>query len=355
MKVTFISCLTKNCGIGRYTDELTNAIYNRGIDVTLYRKGGGEANYIKGYPYRSFKWLKHYVAPYFLSKAINDIESPVFHADYVDATTALSWSDKMRKAAIVTTAHDAIPFKFPAGKFEMKYYHYHVRNTARISDKIIVVSQKSKEDYVYYTGVNPEKIEVVYNGINHKFFYPDPVKTKNQVFTIRYIGGLGTNHKNAQALIEIARILESRNVEFQLQIGSGNAHLTPLPKLVEKYKLKNIRFMGFVPDKEVRSFLAGAELFLFPSLYEGFGFPPLEAMACGTAALSSNAGSLKEVLGDGAITVDPDPEAFAVNIERLINDSKALKELRDNGLKQAKKYTWEKACTETLNIYQNLN
>ncbi|WP_020533010.1 glycosyltransferase family 4 protein [Flexithrix dorotheae] len=355
MKVTFISCLTKNCGIGRYTDELTNAIHNRGIDVTLFRKDGGDLNYIKNYPYRSFKWLRHYVAPYYLSKAIKSSKSTIFHADYVDALTAYRWSGKKKSGAVVTTAHDAIPFKFPGGNLEMKYYRYHVNNATRISDKIIVVSEKSKEDYVYYTRINPDKVEVVYNGINHSFFYPDAVKKRNKVFTIRYIGGLGTNHKNAQALIEIARILESRNIEFQLQIGSGNAHLTPLPKLAEQYRLKNVKFVGFVPDQEVRQFLAEAELFLFPSLYEGFGFPPLEAMACGTAALSSKAGSLEEVLGNGAITVDPNPEAFATEIERLINDSKALNLLRENGLRQAQNYTWEKACTETLNIYNKLN
>ncbi|PWJ38511.1 glycosyltransferase family 4 protein [Sediminitomix flava] len=355
MNIKYISCLTSNCGIGRYTEELAKSQFESEHEVTLFRKNEGNPDYVKTYPFRSFKGLKHYVAPYFLSNAINNQEADIWHADYVDSATALKWSKhKNKNQKVVVTCHDAIPLRYPNGWVNDQWYRYMLNNTVEIADQIIVVSENSKQDLINLYNVPEEQIKVVYNGINHSFFYPDQEKVKNDIFTIRYVGGLLVSHKNAIALIETAKVLQDRGIEVKIEIGSGAAELTPLPALVEKYKLKNISFEGFVPNNQLRSFLAGADVFLYPSLYEGFGFPPIEAMACGTAVVSSGGGSLREVLRDGAYVTEAEPEMFAEAIIHLIEDSNLKKSLEQKGIKVAQEYTWEKACAQTTKIYNDL-
>lgn len=353
MKVKIVSCLTKHCGIGRYTHELGQGLYNLGENVNIYRKDESNGTFAHTYPYRSLRNLRNYVAPYYLYKAIKSHNSDIWHADYVDAAFALSMI-KNKKRKVVTTAHDAIPFFYAKGLNKL-HYSFLLKKADRISDAIIVVSQRSKEDLSYYSGINPDKIHVIYNGINHEQFYPDEIKKRNSVFTIRYIGGLGAPHKNAPLLIEVARLLADQKVEFRIEIAGGYPENTGLPDLVKQYGLSQVKFTGFVPDESLRNFLAGADLFLFPSAYEGFGFPPLEAMACGTPTVSSNGGSLSEVLNSGAILVEPNAEMFAEQIMRIMNNQELYEELRLQGLTTARKYIWENTVQKTLALYKMIN
>ncbi len=351
MKLTYVSCLTEHCGIGRYTHELARHVHQNSHDVTLYRKDGGKERYIKGYPYRSFKNLRHYIAPYYLSKALKHQESQLWHADYVDSGLALVLAKKTNQPVVVT-AHDAIPFIY--GKpLEKSVYQYQLKQSAQIANAIIVVSEHSKNDLLKFTTIPEEKIHVVHNGINHQAFYPDTEPVKNDVFTICYIGGLA-KHKNLETLIRTAQLLERKQITFKLQIGGGGYHQTYLPKLVRELGLSNVEFKGFIANNKLRSFLASADIFVYPSLYEGFGFPPLEAMACGTATLSSNRGSLAEVLKDGAICCEPSPKALAEHIADLYRHPEKLLSLRQKGIEVASEYTWEKTTEKTLAIYQKL-
>jgi len=352
MKLTYVSCLTQHCGIGRYTHELAQYMHkNTPYDVNLYRKDGGEETYIHGYPYRSFKNLRHYIAPYYLSKTIETLESDLWHADYVDSGLALALAEK-KAQPVVVTAHDAIPFMHSKPLDKLVYKH-ELKKTAAIADAIVVVSNNSKEDLLKFTNIPAEKIHVVHNGINHNIFYPDREPEQNKVFTMRYIGGL-SKHKNVETLIQAAKILERKQIVFKLQIGGGGYSKTHLPKLVRELGIENIEFKGFIPNEDLRAFLSTADLFLYPSLYEGFGFPPLEAMACGAPTVSSNCGSLPEVIQDGAITCSPTPEAFADHISFLYNNPEKRTQLRESGIKMASNYTWKKTSEKTLQIYQKL-
>jgi glycosyltransferase involved in cell wall biosynthesis len=353
MRVKIVSCLTKHCGIGRYTHELGQGLYKLGEHVDVYRKDEANNTFAHTYPYRSLRNMRNYIAPYYLYKAIKSYDSDIWHADYVDAALALSMI-KNKKKKVVTTAHDAIPFFYGKG-FDKLHYKFLLKKADKLSNAIIVVSKRSKEDLSYYSGINPDKIHVIYNGINHEQFYPDEIKKRNSVFTIRYIGGLGAPHKNAPLLIEVARLLAERRLEFNMEIAGGYPENTGLPGMVKQYNLSQVKFTGFVPDKDLRNFLAGADLFLFPSAYEGFGFPPLEAIACGTPTVSSNGGSLSEVLKGGAVLVEPNPEAFADQIVRLMNDRELYKKLRCQGISIASNFTWEKTVQNTLSLYRMIN
>ncbi len=353
MKITYVSCYERNCGIGRYVEELAKEEYINNKDIILYRKGDPIEPFIKNYPYRSFKNLRVYIAPFYLAKAMSKIKSEIWHADYVDGGYAM-WLAGKRNQHIVTTVHDAIPYIFnPPKKIDFLIYKNQLSVTDKISKALIVVSEKSKEDLINYTKINPEKIHVVYNGINHDFFYPDVIKQKNEIFTIRYSGGLG-GRKNIPLLLNTAKILEERNIEFKMEISGIAGNQNGLDILSKELKLKNVSFVGYIPDEKLRSFLAEADLFLFPSLYEGFGFPPLEAMACGTATIAANTGSLPEIIKDGGILAEPTPENFAGEIVKLINDTKLKETIAERGLQVSREYTWKKAAFETKNIYNKI-
>lgn len=351
MNINIISCANSRCGIGRYTNELAQQINKTNHSVSVYRKDNEQLPLFKVYPHRSLRSLRHYIAPYYLSKAIKEESPEIWHADYVDAASSFSYL-KNTPDFLFTNVHDAIPFLFPTSKFALEFYKRQLIYTSEISRKIIVVSEASKKDLVKFTGINPDKVEVIYNGINHEFFYPDMKQKKNEVFTIRYVGGLSGPHKNAECLIEIARILEASGYEFKMEIGGGFPDKTGLPELVKKYGLKSVHFAGFIPDGDLRSFLAEADLFVYPSKYEGFGFPPLEAMACGTATISSNAGSLGEVLGEGALTSNPDPIQLSNQIMLVMDNPELKRNMERVAVVQAEKYQWSTSAEQHIALFE---
>ncbi|GAB5409034.1 MAG: glycosyltransferase family 1 protein [Balneolaceae bacterium] len=351
MNINIISCANSRCGIGRYTNELAQQIDQTNHSVSVYRKDNEQLPLFKVYPHRSLRSLRHYIAPYYLSKAIKEECPEIWHADYVDAASSFSYL-KSTPDYLFTNVHDAIPFLFPTSKFALEFYKRQLIYTSQVSRKIIVVSEASKEDLVKFTGISSDKVEVIYNGINHDFFYPDTAKRKNKVFTIRYVGGLSGPHKNAESLIEVARILEASGYQFKMEIGGGFPDKTELPQLVKKYGIKSVHFAGFIPDQKLRSFLAEADLFVYPSKYEGFGFPPLEAMACGTATVSSNAGSLAEVLGEGALTAKPDPIELSNQIMRVIDNPELKRSMERVAILQAEKYKWSTSAEQHIALFE---
>ncbi|OHX64246.1 glycosyltransferase family 4 protein [Flammeovirga pacifica] len=353
--IEWLSCVKRGCGIGQYSDLIAQKLRAKDINIQLHRKGNPN-DYATAFPHRSLRNLRDYVAPYYLKKHLDQLEtsSDIYHADNIDAFTALVFSKKSEVQKKYVTIHDVIPIACAhLNWFQDRYYRFQLKQGIEKSEKIFTVSHFSKRDIIKHTGVHEKKVNVVYNGINHNVLYPNDQQVENNIFTIRYIGGLGVSHKNATALIEVARILEDQNISYKMQIGSGNADLTLLPVLVEKYKIKNVEFVGFVPDDQKRSFLAEADCFLFPSLYEGFGFPPLEAMACGTAVVASNCASLPEVLGDAALLSDPKPDEMAKNIIKILKNKELQKELEEKGIRQSQKFTWENTVNELLTHYQS--
>lgn len=352
MNVTFLSCAHLNCGIGRYSEELSKALVEKGVSVSGFRKQESNERFT-AYPYRSFKELRHYIAPYYLNKAIKQVQSEILQADYVDA--ALSVNEKMLRknnSTLFTTVHDAIPFLFPTSKTAFSMYKWQLKHAANLSEKLIVVSYQSKKDLIEHGGILPEKIEVVYNGINHEFFYPNETKKENDVFTIRYVGGLG-GYKNVSTLIDMAAILQDWNLDVRIEIAGSHPEASGLPQLAESKNIHNVFFPGFIPDSQLRSFLADADLFVFPSLYEGFGFPPLEAMASGTAVVSSDKGSLGEVLSYGAITTNPDAYSLAEAVRDVYFNPSLKQKLEIHGHALASQFTWEKSANAMLSLYQS--
>jgi glycosyltransferase involved in cell wall biosynthesis len=255
------------------------------------------------------------------------------------------------KVPVVFTIHDLIHLRFKEeGSFlKEMYYRYVVRPAARKSARLLTVSEYSKQEILDWTGLSGERVRVVYNGVSPAF------TARGYAYTPRYPYLLcvlnAKPHKNLERTLEgFAQSGVSSEIGLLLRMSPSQQIFDFLHKLGLRDR---VEFIGQVSDEELAALYRGAVALLFPSLYEGFGLPPLEAMACGTPVLTSNLTSLPEVVGDAALLVDPyDVEAIAHGIRRLVEDSALREELRRKGLERAKLFTWERTAELTWNVLQ---
>ena len=266
----------------------------------------------------------------------------------------------------VVTIHDCIHLMFPQYLPSRAAYAY-ARSAmwiaARRSDRILTVSEASKRDILRFFKVRPEKIEVVYNAIDERFWLEpaeDDVARVRERYQLQhpfvlYVGNIKP-HKNLVRLIEAFDRLRKGGFDNLklLIIGDQISKLPALRRAVHSHKLhKDVRFLGYVQDDLLAILYRLAAVFVFPSLYEGFGLPPLEAMACGTPVVASNLSSLPEVVGDAAALVDPyDVGSIADAIRRVLTDPAFAASLRDKGLVRARGFSWEHSVARTHEVYE---
>lgn len=270
------------------------------------------------------------------------------------------------KGKVVVTVHDLIALLY--GKdipfFSRMYFAHWMPFSYRKADRIIAISEHTKNDLIKYLKIPPRKIRVIFEAADESFKVirdsgkiekiKAKYKTGNNYFL--HIGTLNPR-KNLEFLINVFFKISLVFPQFNLVItGKRGWYYEGLFRLVQDLHLENkVIFTGYIDDKDKPYLYNGAKLFLFPSLYEGFGLPPLEAMACGTPVISSNSSSLPEVVGEGGVLLPPDnqPE-WVKSIKQLITNKKLFEKYRQLGLKQAKKFSWEKCARETLKVYEEL-
>jgi len=276
----------------------------------------------------------------------------------------------IRGAKTVLTVHDLAFLRFPR-TIELKNYitlKACLRFSLDIADRIIVPSFSTKKDIVDFYKYPEEKIVVIPLGVNHDIYRPiadihslNAFKQKHSLG--RYILFLGTlePRKNAARLLDAYSILcKKMGVEQtpDLIFGGGrgwkNKAFEVKYQNLDKPIRNKIRFLGYLPQEELPFLYSGADVFVFPSLWEGFGLPPLEAMACGTPVVTSNVSSLPEVVGDAAILVDPNSaEEIADAIYQILIDEHLALSLRSAGLTQATKFTWSNTALQTYKVYES--
>jgi glycosyltransferase involved in cell wall biosynthesis len=265
----------------------------------------------------------------------------------------------------VVTIHDTIHLAFPQYLPNRGAYAY-ARSlmwaATKRSDRILTVSESSKRDIIHYFNVDPEKIVVVYNALDERFSTEPPAEEIARVRErfqldhgfVLYVGNIKP-HKNLVRLIEAFDGLRREGFDDLklLIIGDEISKWPALRRAVHRLKLhKHVRFLGFQSDETLASLYRLAAVFVFPSLYEGFGLPPLEAMASGTPVVTSNVSSLPEVAGDAAVLVDPyDTTAIKEGIKRVLIDPTLREELRRKGLQRAREFSWERSVGRTREIY----
>lgn len=264
----------------------------------------------------------------------------------------------------VVTIYDLSFLLYPEGFKRAKrfYLSLFTRLSARRARRIIAISENTKRDVVRLLGVSPDKVDVVYCGIDEAF---RPL-AKDQVASFRAKRGLperfilfvGTiePRKNITTLIEaFANLHTCEPANLKLVIGGAKGWFyQDVFARVEELGLEDaVIFPGYIPASELPWWYNAAELFVYPSLYEGFGLPPLEAMACGTPVIVANTSSLPEVVGEAGLTVDPlDAEGLAVAIRRVLDDETLWQEMRERGWQRAKGFSWTKTARETVQVYR---
>jgi glycosyltransferase involved in cell wall biosynthesis len=265
----------------------------------------------------------------------------------------------------VVTIHDTIHLMFPQYLPNRGAYAY-ARSlmwaAAKRSDRILTVSESSKRDIIHYFNVDPDKIVVVYNGLDERFSTEPSAEEMARVRVrfqldhnfVLYVGNIKP-HKNLVRLIEAFDGLRHDGFDELklLIIGDEISKWPALRRAVHQHKLhKHVRFLGFQSDETLAVLYRLAAVFVFPSLYEGFGLPPLEAMASGTPVVTSNVSSLPEVAGDAAVLVDPyDAIDIKEGIKRVLSDPVLREEMKRKGLQRAREFSWERSAARTREIY----
>jgi glycosyltransferase involved in cell wall biosynthesis len=268
----------------------------------------------------------------------------------------------------VVTIHDCIHLMFPQylpGKLAYVYAKGSMWAASRKADRILTVSEASKRDILRFFDVPAEKVSVIYNAIDERFLAPanpermDLVRQRYQLDHpfVLYVGNIKP-HKNIERLIDAfgrARSQGPENLKLII-IGDEISKYPALRQSVHKHKLdKHVRFLGFQPMETLAAFYRLARAFVFPSLYEGFGLPPLEAMACGSPVVTSNVSSLPEVAGGAALLVDPyDADAIAEGIVQAVTDETLRADLIRRGLDRARSFSWPQSVKKIHEIYMQV-
>lgn len=272
------------------------------------------------------------------------------------------------KGKKVTIVHDMAHLACP-DTVRIKTKHWldlTLKQSCRRADAIVTVSEFSKQELIKYLNVPKEKIHVIYNGVDFDLYHPnyssEQIAVSREKYKIEenYFLYLGTiePRKNLIALIEAyGRFAAEFDDVPQLVLAGGNGWLYDgIYAAARRLNLDNkIRFTGYIDSQDSPILMKGACAFLFPSLYEGFGMPVAEAMACGTPVLTSNSSSLIEIAEGAAVLVNAKTvDSIYEGIKKLYQEQELREELSAAGIVRSKKFSWEKAAEDLKQIYQNL-
>ncbi|HIP71568.1 MAG TPA: glycosyltransferase family 1 protein [Anaerolineae bacterium] len=352
-------------GIGRYVSNLAQAIapkLTNGERLLLLRDPSQPSRWQLPPQSEKVTWLDAAVSPFSLSqqwqisRPLKQFDITVYHSPYYLMPYRLTWPT-------VLTLYDLIPQKYPeyvSARVRL-LFQLTTKLAIRSSNRIIAISEAARQDVMAAYPVPPEKITAVPLGPD-PHFQPQPAAEIDRVrqkygLPKRYALYLGSNkpHKNLERLVQ-AWELAAKTTSHQLVIAGAWDDRYPQAKaLAEQKQINGIRFLGPVDDADLPALYSGAQVFIFPSLYEGFGLPVIEAMACGAAVTCSHTASLPEVGGDAALYFDPlNTAEMAQQISRLLADTPLREELAANGLAQSQKFSWQETAAATLQIYRSL-
>jgi len=266
------------------------------------------------------------------------------------------------------TIHDCIHLMFPQylpNRFAHQYARASISLAAHRATRVMTVSESSKRDILRFVDAPAEKIDVIYNAYDERFGIEPRedeivrVRERYQLHDefVLYAGNVKP-HKNLERLIQAFDLVRRRGLGHLklVLIGDEISKYAALRRAVHRHQLHQyVRFLGYLPEATLAVMYRLAGVFVFPSLYEGFGLPPLEAMASGTPVVTSNVSSLPEVAGDAAMLVDPyEPEAIADGIFRVLTDETVRRTLRDRGLARARQFSWEASVRRVRDIYEHI-
>lgn len=335
MRIGFdISQIAHPGGVANYINNLAEQLQNfKDLEMIFFYSSfrkpfKGNLKKVKSFrlPPTLFEVLFNRMRNFPIEKFLGPID--IFHSS--------DWVQPPTKAKKVTTYHDVIPLKFPAWSHP-KIVDVHKRRLRIVEkeiDMVIAVSESTKRDLIEISKIPDEKIVVIYEGVNNSF----KRSGDEQIWKLKDKYKLPDKY-----VLSLGGIGKRKNLD-RIKEASLGTNLVILGETIPQ-----------VLQEELPVLYSGAEVLLYPSLYEGFGLPILEAMSCGTAVITSNRSSMPEVAGDGAILVNPENiDEISSSLKKVLNDLTLKKELINKGLEQAKKFTWKKTAEETLKVYQKV-
>lgn len=282
--------------------------------------------------------------------------------DLVHVTTPYGCFRRTRFKKVITIC-DVTPLLFPETHGRMQVWHHRLAlpEILKAADRIITISEASRRDIIRCCNVPEEKVSVTLLAASLPALPAgEPVQQAAAAgIPGPYILNVGTlePRKNLSGLLEAFAAACRRGLPHTLAIaGAGGWGRASIPAIAERLGIGDrVQVAGFIDDRDLPGLYAGADFFVYPSLYEGFGLPVLEAMACGTPVITSNVSSLPEVAGDAALLVDPRSSAeLGEAMLRLAGDAGLRQELRTRGREQAARFSWERTADETWRIYQEV-
>ncbi len=265
----------------------------------------------------------------------------------------------------VVTVNDVMPAIYKGKGYwseatERAFINSHEYLRRREDIQIIAISNSTKNDLCNYFNINEDRVHVVYDAYDDLTCYPEKNKTVLEKYNIDtnyllYIGALDPR-KGIMDIVEAFENIQKRyDVKLVLAGGLWKLYEDKINEIKSKPFADKIIFTGYVSDEEKRALMSSAEMFLFPSEYEGFGIPILEAMACGCPVITTNSSSIPEVCGDAAIMVDVNnAEQLKDSIEDLLDDKEKRIGMAERGLRRCKEFSWEKTARETELVYELL-
>ncbi|MBN1630600.1 MAG: glycosyltransferase family 4 protein [Thermoleophilia bacterium] len=349
-------------GIGTYSRNLLQQYAEAGVEVVVFCQDD-EKHTIP--PAESFTLVSANTSPTAVySKAtfralVKDSGVDVLHVPSPWAPTPLS-------VPLVSTMHDVTPFLYPHSvPLPLRlFYRSQLRKTLEESKRVITVSQILFSTLSIYAGVDPAKVRVIHNGVAERFT-PQTDPAVLQAVRRRYSlperfafwAGDFRQEKNVPFLIQAWSRMHKRLADPPTLVLAGAQKLDyrKVRGEVQKRGLEGeVLFPGFIGAEDLPAVYSAATIFVFPSLAEGFGLPPLEAMACGTPCVVSNSSSLPEVTGSAALLFDPTSlDAFEDCVSRVLSQPDLYEHLRTEGLRRAARFSWHRSAEETLEVYHS--
>lgn len=370
--IDYTAAMHQSAGIGRYTRELVRALAGQSngageIQYRLFIADGTQFEPVS--PGSNFSWCPAGLSERWLARLWYRLHLPLWVEYWTGSLDLFHATDFFLPPVkpgtrTILTVHDLSFIREPEIVMPGMSRHLNTwvpRSVAR-ADHVIAVSEATRRDLIELYDTPPEKISVLYHGVTGEF---RPVEDRAQLAAVRQKYGLGEQpfvlslgtmqpRKNYRRLIRAFARLKPP-LSLVIVGGKGWAYEEVFAEVDQLGLTGRVYFPGFVANAELPALYSAAALFVYPSLYEGFGLPVLEAMACGTPVVAANRSALPEVVGEAGLLVDPlDVQALAAAMAQVLAGSELRRRLSQAGLAQAAQFSWEESVAGLLALYRKV-
>ena len=371
--IDYTAAYEQGGGIGRYVRELTAALtrLDRQTDYRLFVAGATESSLPQAGA-QNFSWRPTRISPRWLARMWHRAHLPIPIEMFIGVVDLYHATDfvlppTLPRTRTLLTVHDLSFVRVPDSVEPslQRYLQAVVPKSVRRADHILADSQATKDDLMLVYDTPDEKITVLYCGVDEQFSPVTDINFKHQILDKYGLGGVdfvfsvGTlqPRKNYPRVIRAVKELHDRGSDLHYVIAGGKGWLDDdIYKTISETNMhERVHLIGFVEDDHLPVLYGAARALITVSLYEGFGLPILEAMACGTPVIASNVSSLPEVVGDAGLQVDPtDVSAIGEAIARLESDSALCREMIQRGIARARQFSWERSASNLKTVYESL-